>query len=78
MNRDLLAMQMLSKTQAELPMNQYCRQRRELMASEALWGLQQSHWGQVFRSDAVQDPIFRKLFWTRRVVVPHLNCGQVA
>jgi hypothetical protein len=31
------------------------------MASEALWGLQQSRRDQAFRSDAVQDPIIGKV-----------------
>lgn len=38
------------------------------MASKALWGFQQPHWDQAFRSDAVQNPILRKLFWTRVIV----------
>ena len=41
------------------------------MAYEALWGFQQPHWDQAFRSDAVQDPILRKLFWTRVPITIH-------
>ena len=37
------------------------------MASEALAGIQQSHWDQAFRSDAAKNPIAGKLFWTRVV-----------
>ena len=37
----------------------------EFTVSETLWGLQQSYRDHAFRSDAVQDPILRKLFWPR-------------
>ena len=46
------------------------------MASEALEGAQQSHWDQAFRSDAVQNPIVGKLFWTRVLPTPFISSAK--